>query len=147
MRGSPLFHLLLGALAFALFAIPVARLTFARPSPPAPVGRSLVTPQSELTKRVFIRVRVAHAPNSLSLKTGARELLAPGTDHAGSIIESEAAIEIPDDGLELALMARWPEGTPDTAVTVELAPDGLDARSETRWSKGARMSEILDFKW
>lgn len=39
--------------------------------------------------------------------------------------------------------SKWPEGTPDTALTVEVEPDGFETRSETRWSTGSALSEIL----
>lgn len=147
MRGSPLIHCLIGAIAFALFAIPLARLTFARgiPGPPAPASR--VVPERAGVTRTFIRIRCAHTPKSISLKLGGKELIPPAASASSSPIETEAPMPLPGDGVELALEARWPEGTPDTAVTVELEPDELDARRETRWSTGPVLNEILSFKW
>jgi hypothetical protein len=144
VRGSPLLHFLIGVIAFALFAIPVSRLTVAREESPATEKPESSAEEAGAPRRTFIRVRVAHVPQSLSLKLGDRELLpSPAT----SPVETEATIGIPKDGLELALNAKWPDGTPDTAVTIELEPDELESRRETLWSTGPALNGIITFKW
>ena len=147
MRGSPLLHCLIGAIAFALFAIPLVRLTVARADVMPADRSSAEVAEPPGTKHTFIRIRFAHPPKSLSLKQGGRELIPASTSPLPSPIETEVSLPVIKDGLELVLAARWPDGTADTAVTVELEPDELDARRETRWSTGPVLNEILGFKW
>ncbi len=149
MRGSPPLHLALFAAAFFLFAIPLAKLTFARPQrvmTPEPVISATEAKRHEVA--TLIRLRLAHAPASLSLKQGDMELL-PGDVLAkpASVIEQQAALVIPPDGIELSLEVTWPVGTPNTAVTVELEPDGMDTQAVTRWSEGPVLSEIISYQW
>lgn len=147
MRGSPLLQCLIGAIAFALFAVPLARLTFAR-AEVKPMGRaSQTTPETAGAKHAVIRVRYAHPPKSLSLKLGGRELIPASTSPRPSPVETATELAIPQGGIELVLAACWPDGTPDTAVTVELEPDEFDTLRETRWSSGPALNEILSFKW
>jgi len=147
MRGSPLLQCLIGAIAFALFAVPLARLTFARAEVKLKDRASQAPPETAGARRTFIRVRCAHAPESLSLKLAGKELIPRSTSAFPSLLETEAPIPASREGVELKLAARWPGGTPDTAVTVELEPDELDALRETRWSSGPELNEILNFKW
>lgn len=145
MRGSPLIQCLVGALAFALFAIPLARLTIARPgvvvsSVPAPANAAEA-------RHTIIRIRFAHPPQTLTLKLADRDLLPPLPSPVASPFEAEALLPFTKDNLELNLTAQWPEGTPETALTVELEPDELDSRAQTLWSAGAVLNSILTFQW
>jgi hypothetical protein len=145
MRGSPPLHLVLFAIGFALLAIPLAELTFARPvqkldtSAAAPLGS---TP-------TLIHLRFAHSPKSVSLKqSGGPELLKKLEGNAPTEIETKVDLEIPEAGIEFFLNVTWPDGTPNTAVTVELQPDEMDPQSLTRWSSGASMNdEVISYKW
>jgi hypothetical protein len=147
MRGSPLLHCLIGAIAFALFAIPLARLTIARPNEIPAHRTSEEAAKPAGTKHTFIRIRFAHQPQSLSLKQSDKELIPASSTPLTSPIEIETSLPITPDGLELSLAAQWPNGTPDTAITVELEPNELDTRRETRWSDKFISQEILNFKW
>lgn len=157
MRGFPPIQIFLLCLAFSLFAFPLAQLTGNR----APAGPESATgPQAEVQggaehpeaehKHVevasVLRLRFAHRPLTLSLKQEGRELLKQ-PDLGASPVELEAQLEISHDGNEMLLAATWPEGTPDTAVTVEIEPDGFETRSETRWSSGAELNEVIAFQW
>lgn len=93
-----------------------------------------------------VRVRFAHRPLTLSLKQGNEELAAKA-DLSASPAEFRTELEVSHEGNELVVNATWPEGTPETAVTVELEPDGFESRSETRWSSGTTLDEVLTFKW
>ena len=147
MRGSPPLHLVLFAVGFALLAIPLARLTFARPATPAVVSTREASPGDTATP-TLLRVRFAHPPRSASLKHEAAELLpAPSPEPRAPSFEARTRLTLPPDGIELLLEVTWPQGTPDTAVTVELEPDGLEARSQTRWSSGGMLTEVLTFHW
>lgn len=146
MRGFPPIQIFLLGLLFALLAVPMVQLT----------GNATHTPEAEPTAaqtraekepvQVILRLRYAHKPTSISLKSDGMEMLA-NLDLSSSPAEMEAEIALSSDGNEFSLEARWPEGTPDTALSVEIEPDGYDAKSETRWSSGATLSEILTFTW
>ncbi len=143
MRGAPPIHLVLLAIAFGLFAIPLAQLTFARYETVMAKAEAPTTPSAQTG--VLLRIRFAHVPKSLSLKLGDRELIP--SDPLFSPLEIPTEMIIPVEGLDLRLEASWPEGTPETAVTIDLEPDGLDTKSHTRWSTGMQLSESLPFLW
>ena len=147
MRGSPVLQCLIGTVAFALFAIPLARLTIARSAPPRSDDASTAAAESAKARHTFIRIRFAHPPESLSLRFEGMELVPPSRSVLVSPLETEAAVPLSHDSIDLALAVRWPGNTSETAVTVELEPDELDARRETRWATGAALDEILNFKW
>ncbi|GEP42745.1 hypothetical protein BGE01nite_20360 [Brevifollis gellanilyticus] len=94
----------------------------------------------------LIRLRYAHKPLSVSLKSNGEELLTK-LDLSEAVVEVKAKVEVSHDGNELSLEAKWPEGTPDTALTVEIEPEGFETRRETRWSSGPTLSEILTLIW
>ncbi len=138
---------MIGAIAFALFAIPLARLTVARPDETTANQTSVKVAEPAGTRHTFVRIRFAHLPQSLSLKQSNKELIPVTSVPLTSPIEIEVSLPITQNSLELALAAQWPDGTPDTAITVELEPDELDTRRETRWSGNSILQEILNFKW
>lgn len=146
MRGSPPLHLILFAVGFALLAVPLAHLTFARPA--APEVQAVDEKPESVTTSTLVRIRFAHPPQSLSVKLGERELLTPQMLHgAKSVIELQQDLTLGHDGIEFLVTAQWPAGTPDTALSVELEPDGLDAQSQTRWSSGGSLAEALAYHW
>lgn len=143
MRGAPPIHLVLLAVAFGLFAIPLAQLTFARHETVMAKAEAPTTPSAQTG--VLLRLRFAHVPKSLSLKLGDRELVPSGSQV--SPVEIRTEVTLPAEGMDLLLDATWPEGTPETAVTIDLEPDGLDTKSHTRWSTGTQLHESLPFLW
>lgn len=147
MRGNPPLHLALALIGFFLLAIPLAKLTFAR-TDVRPVTPTIGTPVENITTSgCLLRVRFAHQPKGLSIIHGGKMLLETKGADAKSPIEQNIRLDISRDGIELKVAAEWPEGTPDTALTIELEPDGLDTRSVTRWSRGERINEIVSFTW
>lgn len=157
MRGSPPLHLLLLAAAFMLVALPLWRLTCARPGShghthggPVVVRGVDDHPEEEHVHHLTTTVRVwfAHRPLSVSLMAGETELLKEVNWAAAEApVEVGVELEIGHDGNELVLEASWPEGTPLTAVTVELEPEGLETRAETRWATEGEVSDVLTFEW
>lgn len=143
MRGAPPLHLVLLAVAFGLFAIPLAQLTFARRETVMVKTEAPATPSAQTG--VLLRLRFAHVPRSLSLKLGDKELIPSGA--LVSPMEIQAEMIIPAEGMDLMLDATWPDGTPETPVTLDLEPDGLDSKSHTRWSSGTELHESLSFLW
>lgn len=148
MRGYPPVHIFLCIIAFAAFAIPLARLTFARPAfiEARAIDETSTTAAQSNEVATTIRVRLAHIPSSLSLKLGEKELL-PADAASHALSEIQVPVNLPSDGIELFIQANWPDHTPDTAVTVELEPDGLETQSQTRWSNGSSLDEILPYQW
>lgn len=141
MRGSPPLHLALFLIGFAFLAVPLVKLTS------APAARTAFTPVAAVVSEkvpVLVRLRFAHPPVKVRLALGS-QILVDGPVQSPHELTHE--IKLPPDGIELSLSATWPDGTPDTAVTVELEPDALDARSETRWSIGPSLEEVIPFVW
>lgn len=144
MRGSPPVQLALLLAGFILVAVPLMQLTSARDLPaqvaPAVVGAH------EAKVPTTVRVRFAHKPVKLSLKLGAQELLA-APDLSASPVETSTDLLLPKEGIELQVSATWPDGTPDTALSIDLEPDALDAQSQTRWSTASVLQETLVYQW
>ena len=157
MRGFPPIQIFILGLLFGLLAVPLVQLTGNAPPPShdeahqdgAEVKGGTEHPEGE-HKHVevpsLIRLRYAHRPLSVSLKSEGKELLTK-LDLTVPLIEMKAMIEVSHEGNEFSLEATWPEGTPDTALTLEIEPDGFDMRTETRWSSAAALSEILTLTW
>ncbi len=155
MRGFPPLHVIIFTLAFALLAIPLSRLTFARPEPSvttAHAGGVGDSPAYEVP--MLVRVRTAHLPSTLSLMLDGRmELLRQEYQRpTESTFEFERNIPLPRnlaDGIEIFARATWPEGTPDTALTIELEPlEDLSSRSATQWSGGStELAAPFSFSW
>lgn len=147
MRGFPPLHVLTFAIAFALLAIPLAQLTFARPDE-APVAQVRVEQKAGNKVPTFMRIRLAHVPTSLSLKVEGHELLSPEQQKPTETdISLDTEITIPAEGLEILATATWPEGTPDTALTLDLEPSEKENRSLTNWSAGNHLSAAYTFHW
>ena len=144
MRGFPPLHLFVLTVIFLIIGVPLYRLTLlerTQPSPPVEAS----TDSSKI--KTYLRVKFAHRPTAMSAMSGETDLL-KGVDFSSATMEPETTIEIPHSGVEILLHAKWPEGTPNTAVTLELEPEGLDSKSETRWTSGAaELNEVLVFDW
>lgn len=147
MRGFPPLHVLTFAIAFALLAVPLSQLTFARPDEmPAIAARVEKEPSDKVP--TFIRVRLAHVPTSLSLKVDGHELLPSEQQKPDETdLSLNAEISIPADGLEIFVTAAWPDGTPETALTLDLEPSEKENRSLTNWSSGNQLSAAYTFRW
>lgn len=92
-----------------------------------------------------ITVRCAHRPESLSISRGGRLLWQSGAPALHE--EVECGLPLEDGSVTLTVSARWPEGTPDTPVTLELEPEGRPSASATRWSFGPSLNDSYSFSW
>jgi hypothetical protein len=146
MRGFPPIQIFVLGLLFGLLAVPMVQLTGNATHIPEVEPTAAQTRAEKKPVPVTVRLRYAHKPVSISLKSEGRELLAK-LDLSASPAEVKTEIAVSNDGNEFSLDAQWPAGTPDTALSLEIEPDGYDAKSETRWSSGAALSEILTFTW
>ena len=140
MRGFPPIQIFLLCLMFGVIAVPLSHLTGETSN------AKVVVTSSEAASSVnaLLRLRFAHRPASLSLKVAELEAFSAVGD---SPMEAEVSLSALDRGVDVCLVATWPEGTPDTAVTLEIEPDGLEVRSETRWSSSGGLDEVITFTW
>ena len=147
MRGFPPLHFLLFVLAFAIFAVPLSRLTFARPQVNAPTED-----ERELTatdpRPTYVRLRFAHVPTNVSVTLGEQTIIGDDTAVGKNTTEMKLPLVVPKEGVELMVTATWPSGTPDTAVTVEMEPDEMETKSVTVWSNGTNLNRhVCSFTW
>ncbi|WP_395753910.1 hypothetical protein [Prosthecobacter sp.] len=143
MRGFPPIQIILLCLMFVVLAVPLSQLTGTVNVAKAKEATA-VKGVEEKGVKALVRVRYAHKPVKLSVKIGEKEQIAGIED---TPLEWRSSLPSPHDGVDVFVQATWPEGTPDTALTLEVEPDGLASRSETRWSSGGSMDEVITFIW
>ena len=141
MRGSPPVQLTLLLLVFLGVGIPLVRLT----SGTAPSLESPATVE-EGPRSVFYRIRYAQVPRKLVIKQGSTELPLPAS-LPPSPLEGHASLALAAQSLEWQVLAEWPPGTAETALTIEVEPDHLDKRSQTNWSIDGRIEDVFIFAW
>ncbi|HEY1051871.1 MAG TPA: hypothetical protein VGE39_19000 [Prosthecobacter sp.] len=142
MRGFPPIQIFLLCLAFIVLAVPLSQLTGTSTQDKSAVKAAV---KAEKSGGARLRVRYAHRPATLSVKIADKELVAG--EMAASPLEMQATLLSAEEGVDVFVAATWPEGTPDTALTLEIEPDGLESRTETRWSSGAALDEVITFAW
>lgn len=143
MTSSPLrqfFPALAGSIMVGLL---LYHMTSAPPAAPAalrnaPAGKVPGVP-------TVITVRCAHKPESISIAAGGRLLWQSRSPDLHE--EAECLLPLKQDSATLTVSARWPEGTPDTPVTLELEPEGKRSVSATRWSFGPSLNDTYSFSW
>ncbi len=140
MRGFPPIQIFLLCLMFGVIAVPLSHLTGETSN------AKVVVTSSEAASSInaLLRLRFAHRPASLSLKVADQEAFSAVGD---SPMEAEVSLSALERGVDVFLVATWPEGTPDTVLTLEIEPDGLEVRSETRWSSSGGLDEVITFTW
>ena len=149
MRSSPLLLLAIVIAGFALAAVPLARLTAARPETQHThdeTAPSRDTAPGNAATETLLRVRFAHRPESLRLGH-AGKTLAVFEQPTSSPVEASISLPLTDETCELFVEAAWAEGTPETALTVELEPSGHESRSATVWTDAGSVSEMMFFTW
>lgn len=146
MKGRPLIQVLLFAVAWGLLALPLVRLTGARP-PAASADREAEIPGGEHTS-AWISVDCTHRPLSLVLTMPDGRVLfdLDAVQAPGLSWEIEALLPDLLHHLELLLLATWPSGTGHTVVRVTVEPDGLPARESNVWVLRG-IDTALEFSW
>lgn len=142
MRGFPPIQIFLLVLTFVVLAVPLSHLTGT--TTPAKAAEPVKVAEETKSVKALVRVRYAHRPATLSVKIGEKEVIGTIED---SPMEVDAYLPSPKDGVDVFVKATWPEGTPDSAITLEVEPDGLATRSETRWSSAASLDEVITLEW
>lgn len=141
MRGFPPLQLVLVLLGFCLLAVPLWRLTSTPAAAPAPLRPPADSPGTE--RKARLNVRCAHTPDKIELYTDKGPLAV--WEKEADWPQSAAFLLDPSLNAEIGVSARWPEGTPSTAVTAELCPEGAEARSQTLWSDGNTLEDVFTF--
>ncbi|MFN0127265.1 MAG: hypothetical protein ACKV19_11335 [Verrucomicrobiales bacterium] len=152
MRSSPLVLLALVAAGFGLVSVPLARLTGAervgRGAGEVRVGPSVAGAADDV--RAVVRVRYVHEPERVVLSVEGHVVaeFAGPWEAGGGLRELEVAVPIEEgEPLEVLVEARWPTGTPTTALGVEWEPDGFETRRQTVWAGDGEVVEALTFLW
>lgn len=143
MTSSPLRQFFPALAAVILLGFFLYNMTTGTPAAQE-APRSIPAAQSADVPTV-ITVRCAHRPESISISRSGRTLWQSGTP--GLHEEVECGLPLENGSVTLTVSARWPEGTPDTPVTLELEPEGRQAASATRWSFGPSLNDSYSFSW
>jgi hypothetical protein len=130
---------------FLILAWPLLELTHGqRPaSAPAPAVSS-----AETGTLAYLRLRWAHLPAQLIIRQQERVLFQLQPD-ALSPTEQSLNLRLSERSAELSVTARWPAGTPETALSLELEPEGMDAQTQTHWTSSSSqdMEQLFVFNW
>jgi hypothetical protein len=135
MRGRPLLRIILVCLGVALMGIPVFKLTTA-----AVPTEATPTPVTSTTQTLSLALTFAHPPESFAVTYLGNPILAgkgPATAFTGPW-----PIALSKDGADLLLQAKWPTGTPQTAVEIKISGAGDVPIERTFWGTG-RLTEIV----
>ena len=130
MEGRPWLRILLIVLGFVLVGWPVWSVTryTSVPSPVKPASDASAKP-------VRVQVTFASPPASFELDYLGNPLLsgqAPDREFCG-----DWKVAIPKEGVELLVAAKWPPGTPTTAVRLTLTRNGNPLAEQTFWADGS----------
>ena len=143
MTSSPLrqfFPALAGAVLLGLALYTMTSGTPAEQAVPHPAQETAA--QGVPT---VITVKCAHRPRNISIASGDAVLWK--AENPGLHEEVECRLPLKGSSATLTVSAQWPEGTPDTPVTLELEPEGRQAASVTRWSFGPSLNDTYSFSW
>lgn len=146
MHGSPFRQFLLtlaGVIMLGCFLFAATRPAKHAEKPPTPPSTS-----QDNTIPTFMSVKYAHKP--LSLRISLAEEKAAPVLYQGSPTEMEisTSIDIPrKPATTIIVEASWPEGTPDTPISITLEPDGLPSRTSTNWSISRELHNTYLFSW
>ena len=144
MRGSPPVQLALLLTVFLVRAVPLMQLTTRRQKAEPTASSNAIQASNKIPTQLSLRY--AHKPTKLDIQLDGKPLM-PELPIGESPVEWSTTINVPKEGVELQVAASWPDGTPDTALTIVMEPDAMDAQSQTRWSTGAQMQETFVFQW
>ena len=121
--------------------VPLLRVTGTSTAGPASDSPD---PETVEIEHCYATIRTAHPLRQLEIRhegTLLCQLDAPALE-----IEEEWDLSIGPTGLELAVRATWPEGTPESVIEIRLEPDRLDRKSATLWGQGT-LDDFMEFQW
>lgn len=143
MTSSPLkqfFPALAGAilLGFVLY-----RMTSGTPATTS--GSTSMEESSIPGIPAVMTVKCAHLPTTLSITCNNHVIWTSATPALEESIDCR--LPLSGNAVNLTLTAQWPEGTPDTPITVTLEPEDREESSSTRWSFGSKLNDVYSFSW
>jgi len=130
--------------ALGLLAVPLHRLTSARPTPPAP--RVAAKPSADRLTPAVLRLKLLTPARSIRLRTEAGATLFDLSDVAAGESEYDASLPIRNEALELLLEADLGAGPSDTAVFLTVMPDAREGQTRYIIGNGA-LTQPLRFNW
>lgn len=140
MRGFPLWNFFAVIALLALVAIPLRRISAARPpalpSPSGPAAAAAPGPP------VSLRLRFVHAPREAALFCDGKEQPLEGQG-----LERQATLPLRDGALEVEVKATWADGTGPTLIELRAAPEGQAEQLQNLWSEETAVDEWLRFHW
>ena len=132
-----------GVLAgLGLLAIPLHQLTSAPPMPAVkpPSAASTTTVPAWLTLKLLAPAK------SVSLKTATGQVLWQLAETPAGDVETQAAIPIDHDELDVTLTVSFGGASAETAVFLTIAPDGFEEQTHHAIGSGL-IEEPLRFIW
>jgi hypothetical protein len=149
VRGFPPFQLIFVILGFLALAAALAAVT--RPRSVVSETTAATEPaKQEMTARLLIRW--AHQPEQVTITHEGR----PWADLRGEALTlpCEISVTLPHPAheqpnfihsIECLVQARWPAGTPETALSLTLEPVGHEPAELTLWAQES-VDEIVVFR-
>ena len=133
-----------GVLAgLCLLAIPLRKLTSARPAPEVRAAPAII---SATQIPAVLRIQLLAPAQQLTLKTADGNILLDLKNPDAGESDHDVLVRFMDDELDLALEAKFGDETAVTAVFLTLMPDGYE--EQTRYATGSGLlEETLRFKW
>ncbi len=143
MTGSPLYQFLPALLGVCLTGGLLYHIT----APPGATQISEAPPSADNAPEMpaMLCIKCAHRPVSITIRHGQQII----RQSQMPTCYEEVHCSLPAHAAELTLnvSARWPEGTPDTPVTLTLEPEGKHAATATVWSFGPELNDTCTFSW
>jgi hypothetical protein len=130
MGGKPWLRLAVVLMGFTLMGFPVWQLTQGRGPVPPPAA---LAPPDEL-KRVALTLTFSQVPAEFRLTHLGQSLLEKTPSQTSYALVW--TVGIPPEGLDLLLVADWPDTKAQKAVRVEITQNGLPCVDRTFWAEG-----------
>lgn len=140
MTSSPLRLFIPTLMGFIFMGVFIWNITKIEPMSKASV--SVATQVAEAP--ILITLKMAHPATEISIYHKDSRIW-----HASSpSLYSEIDVNLPDSNeYNFHVKAKWPENTPDTAISMTLEKQGKHPQSDTKWSFGHELSDIYQFTW
>ncbi len=140
MTGSPLLRFFPALAGVCLTGALVYHMTSA---PRAEQAAPVTTTAAQQIPALLV-IKCAHAAQRLTVSHGENILW----QSDAPALQDEAEILIPaTPHLTLSVKAVWPQGTPNTPITLELEPEGKPGAAATRWSFERELKDTFTFSW
>lgn len=140
MTSSPLRRFIPTLMGFILMGVFIWHITKTDPMP----KDSAPIPTQVAETPLLLTLKFAHLATEISIYHNDSRIWHTSTPS----LYSEIEVNLPDsDEYNLHVKAKWPENTPDTAISLTLEKQGKYPQSDTKWSFGHELSDIYQFTW